>query len=286
MHEKTITSLNGTLLPAEDALLPVRDRGFRFGDGVFETIRLSHGVPYQWALHLARLQAGLQALRITPPAVDWRVAVRAVIHANGAREGFLRLAVSRGMGSQGYLPEAGITAHWVIEYLPPVAPPSQPLTLWHSSITRPPCSALPVNHKIAHGIGSTLALMEARDHGCDEAILLTPEGWIAEAASANIFWVAGEALFTPALRTGCLAGTTRAAIMRLSPVAVEEVEAAPTALHGAEAIFLSNARLGVWHARLSTPHAPCAPHPLVKAIATRVTADYAQDAATHRDLWV
>ena len=64
MHEKTITSLNGTLLPAEEALLPVRDRGFRFGDGVFETIRLTHGVPYQWALHLARLQAGLE--RIEP----------------------------------------------------------------------------------------------------------------------------------------------------------------------------------------------------------------------------
>ena len=70
MNAERITCLNGMFLPADEARIPVTDRGFRFGDGVFETIRLEAGRLYQWPLHLSRMLAGLAALRITPPEVD------------------------------------------------------------------------------------------------------------------------------------------------------------------------------------------------------------------------
>lgn len=64
MQQPLYTCINGRFLPENEAMLPVTDRGFRFGDGVFETIRIENGAPYQWALHLQRLKAGVSALRI------------------------------------------------------------------------------------------------------------------------------------------------------------------------------------------------------------------------------
>ena len=82
MSEKSITCINGQFMPAGQATINVADRGFRFGDGVFETIRLVEGVPYQWEAHLARLNAGLAALRITPPNADWQAAAHQLIQKN------------------------------------------------------------------------------------------------------------------------------------------------------------------------------------------------------------
>lgn len=244
MHPQTITCLNGDFIPSASAMLPIADRGFRFGDGLFETIRLQAGIPYQWETHLSRLEAGLNALRITPPAVNWKHIAKQMIAKNSPADGFLRIAISRGVGSCGYLPDADIAANWAVEYMPQRKPPKAPFSLWQSAITRPAASALPVNHKLAHGIGSTLALLDARDNACDEALMLSAHGHISEASSGNIFWLLGSQLYTPALATGCLAGTTRAAIMRLWDV--REIAADVAELIAADAAFISNVRLGIW----------------------------------------
>jgi branched-subunit amino acid aminotransferase/4-amino-4-deoxychorismate lyase len=287
MSEKSITCINGQFVPASEATVSVTDRGFRFGDGVFETVRVVDAVPHQWELHLARLNAGLAALRITAPEVDWMGVARDLIHKNNATSGFLRIAVSRGVGSRGYMPNADIQATWVMEIIPSAALPEEPLSLWLSTITRPPLSSLPANHKLAHGIGSTLALLEARDHGCDEALMLTHDGKLSECASGNIFWISGNQIFTPALSTACLAGTTRDAVMRLSPIRVEEVVADISALTNADAAFISNTRLGVW------PIATLAPisknfdsaHPMIHELNQRLDADRAKYVVTHAAQW-
>lgn len=288
MSEKFITCLNGQFLPAAQAMLPVADRGFRFGDGIFETIRLHRGVPYQWELHLHRLLAGLAALRITPPAVDWHSAAREVIKENQAVEGYLRLSVSRGVGSMGYLPTADIRANWVIELLPASIIPSAPYRLFHSSLTRPPRSALPANHKLAQGIGSTLALMEAHDHHADDALILSNDNLLCETSSANLFWLHGDALYTPALETGCLAGTTRTAVIRLSPAPVHEVTQHADALTSAEGLFISNVRLGIWPIAMLLPEGQRfnTHHPIMEAIASRLAADRDAYTNTHANMWV
>ena len=246
MNASSIACLNGEFLPAAEARIPVTDRGFRFGDGVFETIRLENGTPYQWQLHLSRLNAGLAALRIAPPSVDWRMIANEIITRSHALDGFLRLTITRGSGSQGYLPDTSITPTWLMEYLPSNPLPKKPCKLWVSVIQRAPLSALPTNHKLAHGIGSTLALLDARDNGCDEALMLSSAGKLCETASANLFWIRDGVLYTPALATGCLAGTTRDAVLRLAPISTQEVVAEVDALATAEAVFLTNTRLGIW----------------------------------------
>lgn len=287
MHEKSYTHLNGKLLPESEAKLPIADRGFRFGDGLFETIRLNGGVPYQWKWHLQRLSEGLAALRITPPPADWAKAAREVIQHNHATDGFLRLLVTRGAGSKGYLPLPNITAHWGIEYLPPTAVPSQPCKLFLSRQRRVGLNMLPANHKLAHGIGSTLALLEAQDYACDESLLLSAEGYLCEAAAANLFWVKDNQLFTPPLSTGCLNGSTRAAILRLNPNTTERKDATLEEFLAADGAFLSNVRLGIWPIAQLQPEGKtfATDHPLIRKLSHQLAADRVQDEAQHRSDW-
>lgn len=242
-----ITWLNGRFLPADEARVPVADRGFRFGDGVFETIRLVRGAPYQWNLHMARLTQGLTALRIAQPTADWLSIARELVAQNKASEGFLRIAVSRGVGSQGYMPNADIQPTCVMEFIPPSPLPTQPFTLWQSHEVRPAS-----NYKQAQAIACTLALMEARDEGCDEALLLSRDGMVSETASANLFWLKDDQLFTPALATGCVAGTTRATILQLGRV--NEIVTHASTLADAQAVFIANVRLGIWPVTSIAPH--------------------------------
>lgn len=278
--------LNGTILPAAEARVPVTDRGFRFGDGVFETIRLHKGVPYQWEAHLARLSAGLVALKIDF-ALDWQKHARALLNHNAATEGFLRLSVTRGSGSRGYLPTEDATPTWLIETLPPSPAPSEPCRLVLSSITKPPLSSLPTNQKIAQGLNSTLALLDATERGGDDALQLSADERLCEAASANLFWIEGNTLYTPTLETGCLAGTTRARILELAKLDRVEVNASLGSLRNADAVFLTNSRVGVW------PVASLAPqgwefnttHPAITTLREALDADRDAHTTNNREVW-
>lgn len=280
--------LNGRMLLEDGAAISIADRGFRFGDGVFETLRIENGVPYQWELHLTRLLAGLVALRIVPPDIDWAEHARKLLRRNKVKDGFLRIAVSRGVGSRGYMPfPPGMPPTWLLETLPPLAAPEKPCTLWLASNARVPLTALPMQHKLAQGVGSTLALMEATDHRCDEALQLTTEGLLCEAASANLFWVKGGTLYTPALDTGCLAGTTRDAVLRLSALPSKTVQAGLSQLEKAEMVFLSNSRLGIWPVSEIQPMGwRYAPHAsFLRKLATALNRDRASYALRSRKEW-
>lgn len=245
MTEPTITCINGRFARAYRAAVPVADRGFRFGDGVFETIRVEGGVPYQWLLHLQRLAQGLSALGIRAD-VPWEEMARKTLQKNSARDGFLRLAVSRGVGSRGYLPfPPDMPVTFVIEYLPMLPAPENPYTLWLSGWAKIPANCLPGKFKLAQGANSILAMQEAVANGCDDALQLTIDGLVSEAGSANIFWMEAGALYTPSLDAACLSGTTRDAVLRLSHLPVRVVSSGLATLEKADMVFISNSRLGI-----------------------------------------
>lgn len=245
MTEPTITCINGRFARAHRAAVPVADRGFRFGDGVFETIRIVGGVPYQWELHMQRMAQGLAALRISIE-VPWDLMAKKTIQKNAARDGYLRIAVSRGMGSRGYQPfPPDMPASFAIEYLPPLPAPEKPYRLWLSNWAKIPANCLPGKFKLAQGVNSILAVQDANQNGCDEALQLSTDGMVSEAGSANIFWLAEGALHTPSLETNCLSGTTREAVMRLSHLPVRVVNVGLPTLQKADAVFITNTRFGI-----------------------------------------
>lgn len=235
-----ITYVNGRYISAKNAVVSVQDRGFRYGDGVFETIAVYDGVPYQCELHLKRLETGLNALEIPAPSEDFREVIHRLLVRNGLSDASIRIAVSRGVGSRGYLPIGAASPTVVVEAQDRLPVPSDPATMWLSSYEKPSPKALPVEHKLAQGLNSTLTRMEAARHGCLDGLQLNAEGHVTETSSANIFWRIGDALYTPSLDCGILAGTTRAAVLRTTVYRIVEGPFRLEELQQADAVIATN----------------------------------------------
>lgn len=236
---------NNEFVEADKALLPVQDRGFRFGDGVFETIRVHQGVPYQWPFHMERLQDGLDALRITYDIAPLKSVCATLLTRNRVVDGMLRIAISRGVGSRGYLPLQPTYPTLVIETQERPKAPEGAVKLWLSTIEKISPRALPVHCKLAQGVNSTLARLEAAEHQCFDGLQLNAQGHLCETSSANVFWLKSGRLFTPALECGALNGAMRSAVLRFSPWPCTVDVFTPDALKHAEAVLITNSALGI-----------------------------------------
>ncbi len=222
-------SINGVVTKSEHAHLNPQDRGFRFGDGVFETIRIHSGKPYLWTEHLNRLFGGLQALTIdTSPCDNLLENALALIKANGIEHGILRISVSRGVGSRGYLPMHPETLSIylkptvVIEthHLPNVAIGTEN-KLCLSQYRRVPPECFPTEFKTMQGLSSVLAKIEAHEAGCVDGVQLSVKGHIAECSSSTLLWMRGKKLYVPSKETGCLAGVTAARLLHFAPYKID-----------------------------------------------------------------
>ena len=209
--------VNGRLLPAGAPALPVADRAFQLGDGVFETLRVRRGVPIELDGHLRRLHAGLDTLTIR---LDWSdaeiaAAIAETVARNAPADAAVRVTVSRGAPeSRGLLPAGWRDAHatLVVQAWPNAGVPAQVLERGLRAIVstarRDPSSPL-AGVKTVSRAEYVWAKLEADRAGVDDAISLTLDGHVAEATTASLAVVMGSALRTPPLSTGVLAGTTR-----------------------------------------------------------------------------
>ena len=209
--------LNGRLLPAGAPALPVADRAFQLGDGVFETLRVRRGVPIELDGHLRRLHAGLDTLTIR---LDWSdaeiaAAIAETVARNAPADAAVRVPVSRGAPeSRGLLPAGWRDGHatLVVQAWPNAGVPAQVLERGLRAIVstarRDPSSPL-AGVKTVSRAEYVWAKLEADRAGVDDAISLTLDGHVAEATTASLAVVMGSALRTPPLSTGVLAGTTR-----------------------------------------------------------------------------
>jgi len=242
ISQATYCVLNGALVLAAEAMISVQDRGFRYGDGVFESIAVENGVPYQYDWHMARLSGGLDAIKIAFDVNGLQAHVHALLQKNKVMQGMLRIQITRGAGSRGYLPDPSARPNFIIETMPKPPLPEKPVSLWRSSYQKMSAEALPVRYKLCQGLNSTLARMEAAENNCFDALLLNAQSEIGETGSGHIFWQKNGAIFTPALTCGILEGSTRAAIMRLLPVT--ETSATMETLAQADAVCIANAAWG------------------------------------------
>ena len=223
--------------------MPLGDRAFCYGDGLFETLRVSQGTPLHWPQHLARLQEGMASLGFPPPIENIAMVAHELLQRNNAGEGLLRLQISRGGGSRGYLPLNDAPSPLVLQFLPPRNAPSA-LQVALVSQRKPSLASLPGNYKLTAALASVLARQEAQARGAAEALMLDAGGNLAGFASGNLFWWQGERIFTPALQSGALAGTTRARLIAAYPQ-TEQVLAPFSALREAEEVGFCNALTGL-----------------------------------------
>jgi branched-chain amino acid aminotransferase/4-amino-4-deoxychorismate lyase len=251
-------------------MIPPDDRGFTLGDGLFETVLADDGDLRRLDAHLDRMSAGCAALGL--PAPDRDLAERLMRQAledaglAGGRAA-VRLTFTAGSGGRG-LDRPDVLAPRLVAAAAPAPRPQTPARLVTAKARRndqSPASRL----KTLSYLDNVLARAEAREAGADEALMLNTRGELACAAAANIFWVTDGRLFTPALECGVLAGVTRAQVLAAAPALgfpVETVRVEPHELEGAEAVFLTNALVGV-RAVASIDGRGFAPSPLVERLA-------------------
>lgn len=279
--------VNGRLTEAAQAQIAHDDRAFRFGDGLFETIALVDGVPYQWELHMQRLHQGAVALEIPLDAELIANHARCLLLHTGCRDGFIRIQLSRGQGSMGYRPTTDIRPWHLIELLPARTAPASAARLWRSQWRKVPPECLPSQGKLSQGVNATLALLEAQRMACHEALQLAIDGQVAEAASGNLLWLQDGIVYTPPLSSGCLPGTTRAALLRLAAPHIQERPCHLDQLAQAEAVALCNVGWGIWPVASLLPQGwtwPEAP-PIWAALAQQLQHDRIAYAADHAHAW-
>ena len=228
--------------------VPADDRGLLLGDGLFETILALDDVLQRWEAHLARLARGCAVIGIAPPdpAAALAAAETALAEARlGSGRAAVRLTLTAGTG-RGLERPVSATGRLIAQAFP--APlPQEPLRLAVVPIRRNETSPLSRIKSLSY-LDNILARRQARGLGAGEALLLNSRGEIACAAAANLFWIQGGRLFTPALDCGVLEGVRRGQVIEAAEaigVEVAQIAAPLEALEGAEGAFLTNSLIGL-----------------------------------------
>jgi aminodeoxychorismate lyase len=244
--------LNGEFVPEEKALVSVLDRGFLYGDGLFETMRVVASQPFRWKEHMHRFRRGAEFLRIRVPydAKAQRRFADELIARNAVRDCVLRVTLSRGSGPRGYSPQGAQTPTFVMTLQAAPAIDLQHPPRWRAIRSSFRMTANdPLNaFKTANKLTQVLARAEADAAGVDEVLLLNDRQEVVSASAANVLWVEGRSVCTPALKTGALPGVTRGVVFELCrslEIAVREVSATFDQVRKAQGVFLTGSVVGI-----------------------------------------
>jgi branched-chain amino acid aminotransferase len=244
--------VNGELVPADEASVSVRDRGFRYGDAAFETMRVYDGAVFEWQAHADRLRETCSALQLDHGMSDEALSRRIdeTLAANSLDEASVRLSITRGVQPGKLTPDPEIDPTVVVTVSPlprggrdgePVY--DGPATLQTVKTKRVPDAALPASAKTHNYLNGILARLELRVSDADEAIMLDTDGHVAEGATSNLFFVRDNALRTPSLDGSVLPGITRRVVLEIAEsegIPVEEGQYTPDEIRNADEVLLTN----------------------------------------------
>ncbi len=254
---RTLVSVNGRVSSPEAAVVPALDRGFLYGDSVYEVLWWHRGVLVQAREHFERLRESGRRIYLAIPDGDarWHAAVDPVIAASGCGrddEVYVRLVVTRGVGPLGLAIGEGLAPTVVVVVAPAHRPTEDERRRGVSALCvdrlRNDARALDPGAKTGNYMNNLLALHEARARGGDDALLCNAAGDVTEATTSNVYVVTGGAVVTPPLSAGILEGTTRRRILascRSASIPVAERTVRPDDLRRADEILLSSSVRGV-----------------------------------------
>ena len=239
---------NGKLVPEKDAKVSVFDHGLLYGDGVFEGIRAYAGRVFMLEAHLARLYQSAKAIDLKIPLSPAKMAaaVVAACKANRVKDGYIRLVVTRGVGTLGLNPytckRPQVIAIAGSIQLYPKELYETGMAIVTVGTIRNHTEAINPRIKSLNYLNNILAKIEAINAGVMECLLLNPQGFVAEASGDNVFALQGTTLVTPPTWCGALRGITRDVVMdlaRAEGLTVREDVLTRYDLYTAEEVFLT-----------------------------------------------
>ncbi|HEX9288204.1 MAG TPA: aminotransferase class IV [Anaeromyxobacteraceae bacterium] len=258
----TLVNMDGNLVPPSQAMVSVFDRGFLYGDSVYEVVRTYRQRPFELDLHLARLRRSAERLALVLPWDEERTRaeiVRTLAASRGgdvpdpaaapwnAGERSLRVIMTRGAGEVGLDPALAVDPRAIVIAAPLRAPPAAAygegvacriVGVRHDAPEAPDATA-----KTGAHLANVLAVAEARQGGAHEALLLDRDGFVTEGASSNVFAVRAGRLETPPLAIGILEGVTRGIVLALARdagIEAREARLRPGDLASANELFITS----------------------------------------------
>ena len=242
--------VNGKIAPADQAVVPVYDHGFVYGEGVYETLRTYNRVPFLYDRHMRRLRQSAERLMLDVPFDDQ--ALLGWIHdtvaaAGELNEAYIRILLTRGVGDLNYDPKSTPKPTLVI-IVKPFEPPAARVFNDGIKISlvdmlrNHPKSVNPII-KSNNLLNNALAMQAAYRAGAEEALMCNYRGELTECSQANFFMVRGGVALTPTSAAGLLEGVTRAFIFELGRelgIDVREEVLVPKDLESADEMFITS----------------------------------------------
>ena len=220
-----MANVDGVITPTGEARIPVMDRGFLYGDSVYEVFRTYGGIPLFFDEHWERFEnsARLIHLRLELTREEMTEEIRRTFRASGAgkvgEDVYVRYCVTRGEGPVDLFPDPELATRYVIvvkklhrwreDFY------SHGLRLAISRTRRNPINALNPNIKGGNYLNNVLGVIEARNLGADDCVMLNDAGLVTESSNSNVFFVIDGDLVTPAENAGHLRGLTRVALQEV-----------------------------------------------------------------------
>lgn len=254
MSTKVFLSTHQGPLDPADAKISVFDRGFLYGDSVYETMRTAGGRPLDLERHLARLRRSGDGIGLAIPWDDATLAatIERTHRAAGNDESYVRLVVTRGSGPLLLDPRQSEDSLLVVLVQPLVLPAAEAYERGIAAvivgITKNAGTSIDPEIKSGNYLNNILALRQAIAAGGDDAIMCNPEGAVSEGATSNVFMVEGGRIETPNMRTGILPGITRQKVCELAAslgTPVSETNIMPERLRRADEVFLTSSVRGI-----------------------------------------
>ncbi len=254
MSQGLHVNLNGSILPATERLFPASNRSFRYGDGLFETIRHAKGKTQFIPAHIERIKTSMEVLKMDLPkefTVDFlRTKCSELVDLNRASKGArIRLTFYRNDGGY-YTPESNKVS-WLLECEPIEE------SLYNLNAAGHVIDIFPDYKKQIHRLSnikcnnaemSVLAAIYKKENNLDDCVILNTNFSIAEGISGNVFAVKNGVLYTPPISDGCVDGIMRKQIIEVAKkhrISVYEVSLAMNVLLNSDELFLSNVVSGL-----------------------------------------
>ncbi len=253
MQNTKYISLNSKIIPNTEGTISINDRGFLYGDGIFETIRSYNGKPFKLNEHIERLRNSSKKLMITFEYTNSEIGnnIKALIEKNNIQNAYIRITLSRGAGGSGL----GISNY----HKPTLLIQTKPFTPYEAKLYEEGMTltvsksrrstSCPIScHKSTNLLKSIMLKEEAKTKSANEVVILNTDGFVAECVVSNIFIVNDGGVITPSLDTNILPGITRRTVLDIcdnSSIPASEERFTKETLVKSDEVFITNSLMEI-----------------------------------------